>query len=72
MVLSRFTIVSCEATNINIAIGIGHVFIRHISKIHYTDQYYTGIDIGTGIGNIGTAIGNIGVLVKVSLSQSVS
>ena len=44
-------------------IGIGQN--QHIGETHYSDQYYTDIDIGTGIGNIG----NIGILVKVSLAN---
>ena len=51
---------------ISVSANIGHIFNIGTSV---NDQYYTVIDIGTGIGNIGTDIGNIGILVKVSLAN---
>ena len=51
--------------------NIGHIFNigTSVKSITDTDQYYTGIDIGIGIGNIGTDNGNISILVKVSLAN---
>ena len=46
--------------SVSISVNISHIFNINTLVKSNTDQCYTGIDIGTGNGNIGTDIGNIG------------